>query len=190
MNKATIRDSEIHGPVHVGDETKFIINLPPPDPMAITRALAKIQDLCEEDEDFQYFVGRLDFFTNEKTRNSVIGLEQKLKNGGRDDLVEVAIERKDAFAKRLMKSQLNRRRQWIFLYILQKISFAFEDVVRPLIKQGAPALAIDNVIMIGIIDTIYHEVMAEDITIDQYTISGMLYFLTGKCHLIWETPKC
>lgn len=190
MNKANVRDSQIYGDLRVGDDTNYIINLPPPDPSAITRALARIQELSENDEDFQWFVERLDFFTNQKTQTPVIGLEQKLMNGGRDDLLEIAIERKDFFAKRLMKSQLNRRRQGIFLYILQKISFAFEDRVRPLMKKGASREVIDEVILSGIVDTIYREVMAEDPTIDQYMISGMLYFLTGKCHLIWEMQKC
>lgn len=190
MNKANVLGSQIHGDLRVGDDTNYIINLPPPDPTAITRALARFQELSENDEDFQWFVERLDFFTNQKTQTPVIGLEQKLTNGGRDDLLEVAIERKDFFAKRLMKSQLNRRRQGIFLYILQKISFAFEELVRPLIKKGAPNEVIDGVILNGIVDVIYREVMAEDPTIDQYIISGMLYFLTGKCHLIWERPNC
>lgn len=190
MNKASILGSNIQGGVRVGDDTNYVINLPPADPTAITRALARIQELSEHDEDFMYFIERLDFFTNQKTQSPMIGLEQKLKNGGREDLLEVAIERKDAFAKRLMKSQLNRRRQAIFLYILQKISFGFEESVRPLIKQGVPNDVIDGVILNGIVDTIYREVVAEDFTIDQYMISGMLYFLTGKCHLIWEKPKC
>lgn len=190
MNKASIWGSNIQGGVRVGDDTNYVINLPPADPTAITRAIARIQELSEHDEDFMYFIERLDFFTNQKTQSPMIGLEQKLKNGGREDLLEVAIERKDAFAKRLMKSQLNRRRQAIFLYILQKISFGFEESIRPLIKQGVPNDVIDGVILKGIIDTIYREVMAEDFTIDQYMISGMLYFLTGKCHLIWEKPKC
>ncbi len=190
MNKANVWGSQIHGGVRVGDETNYYINLPPPDPTAITRALAKFQELSENDEDFQWFVERLDFFTNQRTQSPVIGLEQKLINGGREDLLEVAIERKDFFVKCLMKSQLNQRRQGVFLYILQKISFAFEEHVRPLIKKGAPNEVIDSVILNGIVDAIYREVMAEDLTVDQYMISGMLYFLTGKCHLIWERPKC
>lgn len=190
MNKANVLGSNIHGDLRVGDDINYVINLAPPDPTAITRALAKFQELTENDEDFQWFVERLDFFTNQKTQTPVIGLEQKLINGCRGDLLEVAIERKDFFAKRLMKSQLNRRRQGIFLYILQKISFAFEELIRPLIKKGAPSEVIDGVILNGIIDATYREVMAEDSTIDQYMISGMLYFLTGKCHLIWERPKC
>ena len=190
MNKANVLGSHIHGNLKVGDDTNYIINLPPPDPAAITRMLAKIQELSENDEDFQWFVERLDFFTNQKTQTTVIGLEQKLMNGGRDDLIETAIERKDLFAKRLMKSQLNRRRQGIFLYILQKISFAFEELVRPLIEKSVPNDVIDGVIMNGIVDAIYREIMAEDPTIDQSMISGMLYFLTGKCHLIWAKPSC
>ncbi|RRV10444.1 hypothetical protein EGJ27_02135 [Pseudomonas sp. v388] len=190
MNKANLWGSRVDGDLRVGDDTHYIINPPPPDPAALSRLLTQIQELSETDEDFQYFIGRLDFFTNQKTQTPVIGLEQKLRNGGRDDLLEIAIERKDAFAKRLFKSQLNRRRQGIFLYILQKISFAFEEQVRPLMKQGAPDTVIDTVILHGIVDTIFREVMAEDFTVDQYIISGMLYFLTGKCHLIWEKSKC
>jgi hypothetical protein len=190
MNKANVLGSQIHGDLKVGDDTNYIINLPSPDPSAITRMLAKIQALSEHDEDFQWFIERLDFFTNQKNQTTVIGLEQKLINGGRDDLLETAIERKDLFAKRLMKSQLNRRRQGVFLYILQKISFTFEDLVRPLINKGVPNEVVDGVIMNGIVDAIYREVMAEDPTIDQSMISGMLYFLTGKCHLIWARPKC
>lgn len=190
MNKANILGSSIQGDVRVGDDTNYIINLPPPDPTAITRALARIQDLSEHDEDFKYFIERLDFFTNQKTHAPMIGLEQKLKNGEREDLLDIAIERKDAFAKRILKSQLNRRRQCIFLYILQKISFGFEESIRPLMRKGAPNEVIDTIILNGIVDTIYREVMAEDFTIDQYMISGMLYFLTGKCHLVWEKSKC
>lgn len=186
MNKASLWGARVGGDLRVGDDTNYIINTPPPDPAALSRLLAQIQELSETDEDFQYFIGRLDFFSNQKAQTPIIGLEHKLLNGGRDDLLEIAIERKDAFAKRLFKSQLNRRRQGIFLYILQKISFAFEEQIRPLMKQGAPNEVIDSVILKGIVDTIYHEVMAEDFTIDQYIISGMLYFLTGKCHLIWE----
>lgn len=190
MNKANVRGSQIYGGLRVGDDTNYIINLPAPDPTAITRALSRIQVLSESDEDFQWFVERLDFFTNQKTQTPVIGLEQKLMNGGREDLLEVAIERKDVFAKRLMRSQLNRRSQGVFLYILQKIHFAFEELIRPLIKNGAPNGVIDDVILNGIVNAIHREVMAEDLTIDQHMISGMLYFLTGKCHLIWERPKC
>ncbi|THJ33512.1 hypothetical protein E8K88_09540 [Lampropedia aestuarii] len=190
MNKANVFGSHIHGNLNVGDENHYTINLPPPDPAAITRFLVKIQELSTNDDDFQWFVERLDFFTNQKTKTPVIGLEQKLINGEREDLIEIAIERKDLFAKRLMKSQLNQRRQGVFLYILQKISFTFEETIRPLMKNGVANEVIDGVILHGIIDTIYRDVMAEDPTIDQSMISGMLYFLTGKCHLIWEKQKC
>src|SRR5690554_5573967 len=149
MNKANVRNSQVHGNIKVGDDTNYIFNLPPPDPEAITRALAQFQKLSETDEDFHWFVNRLSFFTNQKTETPVIGLEQKLINGGRSDLLETAITRKDFFAKHLMKSQLNYRRQFIFLYILQKISFGFEELVRPLIKTGAPHETIDNMILNG-----------------------------------------
>lgn len=190
MNKASVFNSQIHGNMKVGDDNHYTINLPPADPTVIARFLQKIEELSSNDEDFHWFVDRLEFFTTQKTKIPVIGLEQKLKNGGREDLIEIAIERKDSFAKRLFKSQLTQRRQGVFIYILQKISFSFEDTVRPLMKKGVENEVIDGVILHGIVDAIYREVMAEDPTMDQSTISGMLYFLTGKCHLIWEKQKC
>ncbi|MDH0747969.1 hypothetical protein N5D61_16685 [Pseudomonas sp. GD03842] len=186
MNSASINKSEIHGSVHVGDNNTYKIVLPPADPQGMASALARFQALSENDDDFQYFMERLDFFTSQNSRSPVIGLEKKLTNAGRQDLLEVAVERKDAFAKRIMRSQLSRRRQWIFYYILQKIDFYFTSQIKPLIRQRQPSEVIDAVIMSGIVEVIYREVMAEDPTIDLHTISGMLYFLTGKCHLVWE----
>lgn len=190
MNKASVFNSQIHGNIKVGDDNHYTINLPPADPAVVERFLKKIEELSSSDEDFQWFVERLEFFTTQKTKIPVIGLEQKLKNGGREDLIEVAIERKDLFVKRLFKSQLTQRRQGVFIYILQKISFSFEEMVRPLMKKGVESEVIDEIILRGIVDAIYREIMAEDPTIDQSMISGMLYFLTGKCHLIWEKQKC
>lgn len=190
MNKASVFGSQVHGSMKVGDENHYTINLPPVDTTAIARFLQKIEALRSNDDDFQWFVDRLEFFTAQKTKIPVIGLEQKLKNGGREDLIDIAIERKDLFSKRLLKSQLTQRRQGVFIYILQKITFSFEDTVRPLMKKGVENEVIDGVIMHGIIDAIYRDVMAEDPTVDQSMISGMLYFLTGKCHLIWEKQKC
>lgn len=190
MNKASVSNSEIHGNLKVGDENNYIINLPPVDPTIIARFLKKIEALSTSDEDFQWFIERLDFFTAQKKNIPVIGLEQKLKNGGRADLIDVAIERKDSIAKRLYKSQLTPRRQGVFVYILQKISFSFEEKIRPLMKNGVDDEVIDRIILHGIVDEIYREIMAEDPTIDQAAISGMIYFLTGKCHLIWDKKKC
>lgn len=136
MNKANVFNSQVHGDLKVGDENHYTINPPPVDPMAIARFLQRIEDLKSSDEEFVWFLERFNFLTNQKSQVPVIGLEQKLRNGGRDDLIEIAIERKDLFAKRLVRTQLARRRQAIFIYILQKINFLFEDMVRPLIKKA------------------------------------------------------
>lgn len=186
MNKIVVKGSTLGDSLVGGDQYSFNIHIPPADPTVIIRGLENFQKLTQDDEDFQDFLDRLNFYVNQKNNIPVIGLEKKLVNGGRADLVTDAVERKDAFAKRLLKSQLNTRRQWIYLYVLQKISSAFEGLVRPLIKKGATGDAIDATIYYGIVSNIYNEVVGIDSTIDQYTISGMIYFLTGKCHLIWE----
>ncbi|MCS2609172.1 ABC-three component system protein [Halomonas dongshanensis] len=186
MNKVSVKNGEVGKDIIGGDQYNYNIELPPIDCGAVVRGLERFQEMAESDEDFQYFLERLEFFTNNKTRSAVIGLEQKLVNGGRSDLVDDAIEKKDHFAKRFSKSQLNPRRQWIYLYILQKIKATFESSIRPLIKNKARSEVIDMAIYNHIVDRVYSEVIGSDPTIDQDTISGMLYFLTGKCHLIWD----
>lgn len=186
MNKVIIKSSEIGKDLIGGDQHNYNIELPPIDYETVVRGLERFQEMTEGDEDFQYFIERLEFFTNDKRRSAVIGLENKLIKGGRGDLVDDAIEKKDHFAKRLSRSQLNPRRQWIYLYILQKIKATFDSSIRPLIKSKAGSEVIDVAIYHYIVDRVYSEVIGSDSTIDQDTISGMLYFLTGKCHLVWD----
>lgn len=45
MNKANVWGSQIQWSLRVGDDTNYMIQLPAPDPTAITRALAKFQEL-------------------------------------------------------------------------------------------------------------------------------------------------
>jgi hypothetical protein len=186
MNKVSVKNSDVGKDLIGGDQHNYNIELPPIDYEAVVRGLERFQEMVESDEDFQYFIERLEFFTNDKSRSTVIGLEQKLIEGGRTDLVDDAIEKKDHFAKRLSKSQLNPRRQWIYLYVLQKIKATFESSIRPLIKNNARSEVVDMAIYNHIVDRVYSEVIGSDSTIDQDTISGMLYFLTGKCHLVWN----
>ncbi|RRV23306.1 hypothetical protein EGJ29_09700 [Pseudomonas sp. s199] len=116
----------------------------------------------------------------------MIGLEAKLRNGNREDLIESAIEHKDRFVKKISRGQLASRRQYIYYYILQKLDTQFHVQIVPLLKIGTPPHAIDAAIYNEIVSAVHSEALQVDPSIDMQLIYGMLYFLTGKCHLVWE----
>lgn len=118
----------------------------------------------------------------------VIGLEAKLKNGDREDLVEEAVKKKDFAAKRIMRSELAPRSKYIYSYIFDKISGSFDGLIKPMIKEGKSFSEIDTAIYSEIVSSITKEVspFVPDMAISQRLVSGMLYYLTGKCHLVWK----
>ncbi|NAO55362.1 ABC-three component system protein [Pseudomonas syringae] len=187
MNKIAIDNSEIKGPVIGGDQNNITyVVAAAPDPTVIRAGLERISLLSESDEEFRDFIEVFNSYLNDRVNRPIIGLKQKLLNGDREDLVEEAIEHKDRFAKIVARAQFSPRRQYIYFYILQKIKAGFDGQVRPLIKAGALPENIDQSIYHNIVNSIFSEVNSVDISIDQHLIYGMLYFLTGKCHLVWE----
>lgn len=184
-NEITTKNSQISGGVageNIYNQT-FNRHHQQADPDALVAAIKKICELEEHDEDYIDFVDAYEYYLSDRT---MIGLEQKLKNGNRDDLINEAIDKKDYFSKALAKGQLGRRKQYLYYYILQKINSAFDGRIRPLIKTGVPPAEIDELIYLDIISPIHSEVVKSYPVIDERLIYGMLYYLTGRCHLVWE----
>jgi hypothetical protein len=128
-------------------------------------------------EDFDYI----------KSNKDVIGLEQKLIDGHRDSLIEYAKEVKERFHKKLLKtSQYSLAAQEINAYILFKIRACFMGEIYELICNDTPIQQINFLIT----ERIIKPTMAElGLNIFQYTdddIRGMIYFLTGNCHIKWS----
>ena len=187
MNKVVVKESEVNGSIVGGDQHNVTyVVAAAPDPNVIRAGLDRIGALSEGDEELEDFIDLFHSYLTDRAGRPVIGLEQKLINGNREDLVEDAIEHKDRFAKIAARAQLSPRRQYIYFYILQKIKASFDGQIRPLLKAGARPEDIDQTIYHNIVNSIFSEVCSVDISIDQHLIYGMLYFLTGKCHLVWE----
>jgi len=185
MNTVSVQGSKIIGDVIGGN--KYVKVLSAPNPDALKNAIVKLTGLSQDSDEYKDFVEGLDFYLNDvKSSRNVIGLEQKLINGGREDLVDEAVTKKDRFSKILARGQLSPRRQYMYYYALQKIQSSFDGNIRPLIKEKIKFSEIDSAIYNEVVVSVYAELVEVDISIDQYLIYGMLYFLTGKCHLRWE----
>lgn len=186
MNKIVVKESKVDGSIIGGDQHNIYVVAASPDPTVIRAGLDRIGVLSKGDEEFEEFIELFHSYLTDRVGRPVIGLAQKLINGNREDLVDDAIEHKDRFAKIAARAQLSPRRQYIYFYILQKIKASFDGQIRPLLKAGVRPEDIDQAIYLNIVNAIFSEVCSVDISIDQHLIYGMLYFLTGKCHLVWE----
>jgi hypothetical protein len=101
--------------------------------------------------------------------------------------VRYAKEVKEQFHKKLMKvSQYSLVAQDINVHILAKVRSAFVMEVYSLILEGKPQDTINLLIRERIINPVMSEL---GINIFKYTeddIMGMIFFLTGNCHIKWS----
>lgn len=141
----------------------------------------------EQEEQTDCISEELKFY---QTDRDTIGLEQKLKDGDLEYLFEDASLLKEAYARKLYRYQLYEPAQEIHTYILGIICNKFRWLIYPLIKNSTPQEEIARLISSEIIDPIMKIIMEQgcnDIMGLTYRdIEGMIYFLTGRCHIKWK----
>lgn len=153
---------------------------------ALKELINRTNELFEEDEEYRDFIHELNSLLEQRSGREIIGTEQKLLNGNRQDLIEDSWFYESKFARKLAKGELSRTSQAIFLHCLSTINEEFITNIRPLIEQDADKLIVNQVIERNIIDNLYGQVSSADSSITKQVIRGMLYFLTGKCHIKWD----
>ena len=125
-----------------------------------------------------------DYITEHPSRE-IIGLEKKLEQGERLDLFNRASFLKNKFARRVAKNQMSIVEQQVYVQILSAINTAWFQIIHPRIVSGAISQEIDHLIYEDLIKPVHQAIVRFDCTITTETVSGMIYFLTGKCHLVW-----
>lgn len=181
MNKGTdIHDNEINDVV-LGDKISNHVRLTP-----LEKAIREIQKACESSPELIAIIDELnDYITDHPTRE-IIGVEKKLENGDRQDLIDDAVVLKNMFDRRISKQTMSLAEQKIYIHILAMINTTFSTRVRPLIMAQRSREDVDCVIHQEIILPIYEAVVSFDIGLTLDHVRGMLFFLTGKCRLVWS----
>jgi hypothetical protein len=184
-NETSIQDSSIDGKVVGRDDYSLTINT------SYEQRSKYLEDLYEkaqreisENKELREFCEDFDYINSGK---DVIGLEEKLKNGNRENLIDWAKETKEMFHKKLFKSaQLSFSAQQINAYILSNIKRTFIEEVYVLICNNTPQEQINMVITERIIKPIKAELGINLFQYNDADIQGMIYFLTGNCHIKWN----
>lgn len=143
------------------------------------------QDL-EQAKTYQGTVDRLRHYTELVIGETIIGLEDKL-SAAHFPNIEWAKTAKENFVKQLAMYQFSESAQMIHAHLLAALHSRFENFITPLIVAGQPIGEILAVVHSKLIE--YIEEKAEDnvTELDEVHFNGMLYFLTGNCHIKW-TP--
>ena len=176
FNEVSYKNSE-----HKGDNVFVSLS-------SLEQAIEQIKKDLGEDNSLVDIIDDLtDYITNHPTRE-IIGLENKLTNGHREDLLDRATLLKNRFERRVAKQQMSLAEQRVYVQILSTISSVWHSKIKPLIDIESSKTTIDKVIHDELIEPVHKAIVRYDTLATMELISGMLYFLTGKCHLVWNKP--
>lgn len=167
------------GATHKGDNNFVPLS-------SLEQAIEQIKKSLGEDKSNVDIIEELaDYITAHPTRE-IIGLENKLRDGKRIDLLDRATLLKNRFERRVAKNQMSLAEQHVYVQILSTISSVWHSKIKPLIDIDSSKTIIDKAIQEDLIEPVHKAAVRYDTLVTSELVSGMLYFLTGKCHLAWS----
>ena len=120
------------------------------------------------------------------------GLEEKLQDGGFKNLfIQKAILQKEMYAKRATKYECYPAAQKIILSLFARIKKEFDIKIYPMISKGADVSSIMQEVHKQIVSPILQMIETngandQSLYFNMDHIYGMIYYLTGMCHLNWK----
>lgn len=130
---------------------------------------------------------KLNHYFTAQNETDVRGLDAKLTDSNREDLLFAAKMLKQQATMAIMKKQTSKSAQRIFVILLDRIYFDFLMKVNPLIQNDSDRVTVDSKIT-EIIDTLYETLGENPLELTLTDLLGLLFFLGGNCHIRWD--KC
>ena len=137
--------------------------------------------------EFIGYIKRLERYTN-IVDGELLDLKQKLTVAGYENDLDWALDLKEQYAKILQEHKFLKSSQHIHAFILARVIVLFQNHVLSIIRTGAEQSVVRDVIYKKVITQIESEIGGEHNVLELYSedINGMIYFLTGNCHLVWK----
>lgn len=157
----------------------------------ISRLGQRFRRLKEEVEKDIHLSDFLEDFKNYNTKLDGKSMPDKLADGGFSPAeILRATKRKHMYSKKLERNKLYETAQLIDMELFSLINLYFETYVEPLIEERTAKSEIKKTVLEKIVMPIRDLINQDgkDDTFLCYTteeIYGMIFFLTGKCHLNW-----
>ena len=150
----------------------------------LNEILSQITQEAMIDDNFRKIIESFNYYLR-PTINNQKDLKTKLSEANREYEVSEAEELKTKFAMKLNKNALSESAQNMYVHILAKMKAAYEQKVRPLIIEKQPISVIDSKVY-EILNELYNDMLGTVFEEDMLGIKGMLYYLTGTCHVAWR----
>jgi len=157
------------------------------DPRTTMRTLTRrFREEVQQDEAFRAVIDSLQYFLDPSAPDTSFDLETKLSAAKRENDLSEATALKELFAKKLARHQLSPAAQQIFAWALGHLQISFQVHVRPMIISGEAPAAIDKVVFDKVIRPTIAELEDNVLILNYQELRGMLYYLTGNCHIEWH----
>jgi hypothetical protein len=184
--KVSIEGSDVKGDVAGGNIDKSrIFHFAGSKTSYMKLLLEKFKQEQLSNANLREYIDDLDYYYNKK-KDDVIGLEDKLKSAKRQSFIEFAIEAKDKYHRKLYKYQFSEAAQKINLHLLGLVITYFENEIKPMLIRGEDEQIVNSMINERLIKPLLEELDENLLDFSAHDINGMLYFLTGNCHLKWN----
>ena len=154
------------------------------------RKFYKLAKEIEQDQRYEKTIDDLAYFNT--ILDGSLGLEQKLKDGKwSKSEIDRAIRQKLKFAKKQEKYKYFQSAQYINSHLFADILLNFDDYVKPLIYSQANKVEILKAVRNNVITPILNKLNTEGadddyLCYDAEDVYGMVYYLTGICHINWK----
>lgn len=185
MTNQNINNNSVHQQTNIGKVENM--NLTPK-----TRWQKRFEELKRQVENDDRYATFIDDFKEYNTIKDGIGLEQKLIDGNFTEYqINKALSLKEKYAKRVVMGEMFLAQQRIDVAIFSIIDTNFDTYVFPLIMKNHPndevLIVLKEKVIQPILDILDREGYEDDyLNYNANDILGMVYFLTGKCHLNWK----
>lgn len=178
-------NNNARGDIVAGNKTVNIYN--PSGSEELNRLYEKLKENGVGDRSHGGFSEKLQHYLSSTTDGDVRGLEEKLSDSDRLDQLDLGMHLKESATKAIMRQQMSRTAQRIYVIILDELHTGFELIVKPYIQSGESRAAVDERtrdLLKGISELFGDNPL--ELTIKD--LRGLLYFLGGNCHIRWD--KC
>jgi len=174
-NQINICDNQ--GPIYLSKPTRF------------SKRFEKLNKEVTSDERYDGIMESLKYYL---TKLDGIDMPTKLIDGGfkESEIIE-ATRKKERYAKKLELNKFFESAQWIDSQLFGKIKMNFEAFILPLINKGTSKDEILKEVVLKVVQPILNliNIEGENDEVLNYNaddIFGMIYYLTGQCHLNWK----
>lgn len=190
MNSSESHQKNIQAGGNVVGRDNIVYNNQTPQITWYQRKFQCLADEIEKDQRYDQIIEDLKYY--ETLLDGTKGLEQKLIDGGRSfDEIELAIRQKQKFAKKQEKYKYYESAQWINSHLFAEILFKFNDHIKPMIEKNICKeeifTAVSHLVIEPLIQKLNSEGAYDDyLCYDAQDVYGMVYYLTGQCHINWK----